>query len=111
MDPPNSEGYLAFEVLRKDPNAAAAFAALVRNASLPGKFYGLSGLKITNPDAFKKELPAFLDSDSDVNTVNGCVVGDVYKCSYVAEVLRDTDYPECVYRLELDFEKYTPRKK
>lgn len=70
-----SHGETALRELQKEPNAVAAFVALLddETTAKAGKLYALLGLKNAKDAQFAERLPAFLSDDSSVKTQRGCI--------------------------------------
>lgn len=71
-----SESETAFRELQREPNAVAAFVALLDDETTTkvGQLYALLGLKEANDSQFEERLPAFLADDSTVTQMSGCIM-------------------------------------
>ncbi len=71
-----SESELAFRELASEPNAAAAFIALLddETTAKAGQLYALLGLQKAKDAQFEARLPAFLADDSVVSQMSGCIM-------------------------------------
>lgn len=63
---------IAVRRLWREPGAAAAFAALEREATLPGRLYALCGLYYADPTTFRARVGAYRESDETVFFQTGC---------------------------------------
>lgn len=71
-----SQGETAFREVQKDPNAVAAFVALLDDEMTPraGQLYALLGLKEAKDTQFEERLPDFLADESTVTQFRGCIM-------------------------------------
>jgi len=71
-----SKTTVAFSTLTEQPDTAALFSDLTRRATPAGKLYGLCGLYLKDPNAFRKVLPPFMTSTEPVSIpYGGCIIG------------------------------------
>ena len=63
---------IAIRRLWREPEAAAAFAALEREATLPGRLYALCGLYYAAPATFRQRVDDYRESDETVFFQTGC---------------------------------------
>jgi hypothetical protein len=72
-NPEVSTQVLAFQTILRQPDAAQAFAALLRRASLPGQLYALCGLYLTDRDTLDRVAPAYFDDQRVVGVAQDCM--------------------------------------
>lgn len=70
-----SEQESAFRELLKQPDALVQCQKLIGAGTPAGQLYGLLGLRLLDESAFNAALPRYIDSKTDIQTVNGCIVG------------------------------------
>ena len=90
-----SDNELAYRELAADPNAVAAFVALIddESASKAGQLYALLGLQAAGDAQFEARLPAFLADDSPVTEMSGCILMPV-KVSAIARQIAERAAPK-----------------
>lgn len=74
-----SPGETAFRKLQREPNVIAIFTALLDDETTGkgGQLYALLGLKEAKSAQFAERLPAFLQDDSTITQISGCIVMQV----------------------------------
>lgn len=72
-----------YNTITKEPAAADMFAMLFDNATTAGKLYALSGLYLTDRDAFPKAADVMKKSDEMVEVLNGCLMSDEKAAKFV----------------------------
>lgn len=72
-----SEYVKDFGVILKEKNADSAFMSIVKNGKPSAKLYGLSGIYFTNHEHFNSEVEKFAKNDQTVQTINGCIFGEM----------------------------------
>ena len=89
-----SSGELAFRELQKEPDAAEIFTALLDDETTPkaAQLYALLGLRNANDAGFAERLPAFLEDDSTVSQMSGCILMPV-KVKEIAASFVDKNAP------------------
>ena len=70
IPPPTVEG---FRVLIEEPEADAAFEALLAEANLEGQLFGLVGIYFTDPTRFDRYAAPYRRSNVKVDFRSGCV--------------------------------------
>jgi hypothetical protein len=65
---------VAFRILLKSPDAAAAFKGLLADGTTAGKLYALCGLYYADPDYFDRAVAPFRGSRREVATLMGCIM-------------------------------------
>lgn len=90
-----SEGEKALRVLKEDPKAGEAFAALIedKDSKKAGQLYALLGLKWRDQEKFESLVPPFLEDKTQVEEQSGCIVFrmSVY---FIAQEIRDDKWKE-----------------
>jgi RNA polymerase sigma factor (sigma-70 family) len=86
-----SQGEQALRLLLKEPDRAAVFARLARDAGTEGRLYALVGLRLTDEKTFLAEANRLANSKAAATLMSGCiryqetegkVVGDIAKGQY-----------------------------
>ena len=79
---------LAWRVILFSPGADSVFRALATSASLAGRLYALTGLKVTNPVSFDKLAAQLRARGGVVSTVDGCVMATESISDAISEIDR-----------------------
>lgn len=64
---------VAFQVILRDPDAAAAFRWLLQNANTAGRLYALCGLRMTDRTTFDQVVGSYRTDKSEVRAMFGCI--------------------------------------
>ena len=65
-----------FAILLDEQNADAAFKSILKNGTLSGRLYGLSGLYFTDHVRFRTEVERYKTLDEKIQTISGCIVDE-----------------------------------
>ena len=78
---------LAWRVILQSPAADATFKRLLLRASVAGRLYALTGLRLTDHAYYQQAVKRMLLSGGTVRTTRGCIVST----EHVADLVREID--------------------
>ncbi len=87
-----SQGEKALRVLLKQKRPTVALYSLLKEKNPAAQRYALVGLKKLNAAGFEKAVAPFLDDETQVETLYGCI-GDCETVAKVADDIRNGNHP------------------
>jgi hypothetical protein len=84
------EVVLAFRKILAHPQGDLYFKRLLDEATLPGRLYGLAGVYFTDQEALAELAPPYLDSNAQVQTFFGCIMGPLSVAELAGRIVDGT---------------------